>query len=1025
MIRFIDITTGNVYNGDMPYVHWFEGKQSIGLNYDKQFIVLSDVSNLHIILNSEVFCLIDSEKLIPASEKTFFDKTYLDLEEIKTNELILSPSTEYGRGYYIYNFNIVACGKYVGEITEDLYINDEQFTIGADFIDENEALSVNLKNFGMELSNEVQRAIYEKRIDEQKTDFILLNRKFKELLNEYINVIANKGSYKSIINSLKWFEYGELTQLYEYWKHPEPNKEYLSKRDITQFITKKTENLLYSMQKTAYMGISAALDKVAKTEDGSTQYDNTVDESKIGEEPTFWGYSPLQYNEFFANAQWCTIYNKDKTVTFRLAVDREIMGFAPQISFEGTYVGLEYKNGYYEYTTSEKYEYGELLPEVWFFWLACYYGVIRVDIPYTKIGSKNNKGDVILPSGWNWVISGGNDNMLSLLNEPNPLLENVSMLWSKNEMSLKMVLLGNFFATYFMPIHLDLIHSTIENIVYTQTIKMPYGALFKRFDAIDNIHTIDCKLEKVYHLKNVETYTNINTPFGFLNKKLTDEDQDLFIVGVEEQFSITGTNPTEANKGYNLQHFKGIGVLVPFNCTICEIGKSATITEGEIHIYKYENYNKNGIEKQRVIHKLTRNTSNVPHISTNGKLEIKFNLLIQEIGEYKVQLAFRRSDGALYTRTFDFSVDGEITPTLSMYRLVPKYPNPAVISTKLIQWLQNEGDENKDVIQLGSVADYVMNPVQQFKVTTDRNLTSSNVLDFDPYLLYMQFISTSKETTNTVHNHQVIIVKFSEPDRNGEYAFSLIKNNKIIRINYVPKDKLIDDSADKYKSFIWFVLDKYGRIENDPYYTPSSDPNVLAEFGGNTYKYIIGISKYPNTHDNARYVFEGQKSKNIVDRWSRFMFIPYFYKLEKIGETSYFERVAQNKTQEEIFADRNAENTYTIDKTDVVCFLPDIKCIKRPSDFMWKFVCKTTENSIEPITYRNVNGTNEFPTILRPLFGRYDFRILPEIGYYDVVMNYKMDNAQLKNETKTISSQFIVSRDKIDRSIKPTDTNIA
>ena len=53
---------------------------------------------------------IDAEKLIPTSEKTFFDKTYLDLEEIKTNELILSPSTEYGRGYYIYNFNIVASG---------------------------------------------------------------------------------------------------------------------------------------------------------------------------------------------------------------------------------------------------------------------------------------------------------------------------------------------------------------------------------------------------------------------------------------------------------------------------------------------------------------------------------------------------------------------------------------------------------------------------------------------------------------------------------------------------------------------------------------------------------------------------------------------------------------------------------------------------------------------------------------------------------------------------------------------------
>ena len=894
MIRFIDITTGNVYNGDLPYVHWFDGKQSIALNYDKQFIVLSDEPELHITLDSEVFYLVDPEKINSESEKTFFDKTYLDLEEIKTNELILQPACAVSSDFYAYSFNIIACGAYVGEITEDLYINNNKFAVGADFVDENEALSVNLKNFGMELSNEVQRAIYEKRIDEQKTDFILLNRKFKELLNEYINVIANKGSYKSLINSLKWFEYGDIVQLYEYWKHPEPNKEYLSKRDITQFITTKTENLLYSMQKTAYIGISAALDKVVKTDDG-TQYENYIDES--GEDP-------------------------------------------------------------------------------------------------------------------------------KLLNEPNPLLENVAMLWSKNEMQLKMVLLGNFFATYFMPIHLDLIHSTIENIVYAQTIKMHYGACFERVDVLDNIRTFDCKLNEIYHLKNIETFTNLNTPFGFVNKQLTDEDEGLFILGVEEKFSMLGVDPEEANKGYNLQHFKGIGVLIPFDCTLCEFDKSATLTDGEIHVYRYENYIEGGLTKRKVIHKVSRVTNNVPHIPTDGRLEMHFNLLIQEIGEYKVQLAFRSSDGVLYTRVFDFTVDGEITPTLTMYRLVPKYPNPEVITTKALHWMQEEGDEDTDVIQIGSVADYVMNPVQQFKVSVDSELNPSNEVDLDPYLLYMQFISATTEVSNTVHTNQVIITKFSEPNAQGEYTFRLKHLGRSLVIKYNPTTKLINDSADVCRNFIWIVIDKYGKIENDPYYSPSPDPNILATFGGSTYKYIIGISKNPNDENYSPYELE-QNQSNIVGRWSRFMFIPYFYKLEKIGETSYFERVSQNKTQEEIFADRNAEDTYTIDKTDVVCFLPDVKCIKRPSDFMWKFVCKTTEHSIEPITYRNVNGTNEFPTILQPLFGRYDFRILPEIGYYDVVMNYKMDSAQSKNETKTISSQFIVSRDRVDRSIKPTDTNVA
>ena len=51
-----------------------------------------------------------------------------------------------------------------------------------------------------------------------------------------------------------------------------------------------------------------------------------------------------------------------------------------------------------------------------------------------------------------------------------------------------------------------------------------------------------------------------------------------------------------------------------------------------------------------------------------------------------------------------------------------------------------------------------------------------------------------------------------------------------------------------------------------------------------------------------------------------------------------------------------------------------------------------------------------FPAILQPLFGRYDFSILPDAGYYDVVFNYKLDDQEENNQTKTISSQFIISK---------------
>ena len=467
MIRFIDVNTGNVYNGNTPYVHWFEGKQSVGLNYDKRFIILSDKQELEIKLNSDVFHLIDPKKIQDKNKVSKYDKEYYNLKTLKTN-VLYSTGISYSE-YFIHSFNVIAQGNYVGEITDDLYIDNEKFILGADFYDENESLGINLANFGSEISNEVQRAIYEKDIDEQKVDFVLMNRKFKELLNEYINVLGNKGSYKSLVNALKWFEYGELTKIYEFWKRPEPNKNYLTIKDLSSIANTRTEELLVSNSKTTFIGIGCALNKI-KT---------------IGDE-------------------------------------------------------IVYENKYEE-----------------------------------------------LP------------NTLQLLNEPNPVLEDNVILWSKEDMSLKMSLLGNFFATYFMPIHLDLLFSTIERTIYTDTIKMVSFDKIDRFDFIDEINTFKCNINDVYHLTNVETFTYPDTIFGFENKessKIDFRDEHLEIVGVETKMpNLEGLSENEIleyGKAYNLQHYRGIGVIVPFNCELI-LPKGSVITYANIKIYKNTAYCKN------------------------------------------------------------------------------------------------------------------------------------------------------------------------------------------------------------------------------------------------------------------------------------------------------------------------------------------------------------------------------------------------------------------------------------------------
>lgn len=901
MIRFIDTNTGNVYDGSKPYIHWFDGKQSVNLNYDKQFIILTDAKQVEIKTKGEVFYLVDNKKIGYSHddkgrpvERTFNDKNYLDLDVLKTDYLYYTDSVKYGN-LYIYSFNIIAQGKYVGEVTDTFTINGEEFSIGADFVDENESLGINLANFGAEISNEIQRAIYEASLDEQMTDYILINRKFKELLNEYINILGNKGSYKSLINSLNWFEYGDIVKLYEYWKHAEPNKNYLSKRDITQFVNEQTEELLYSNAKTTFIGISAALESIVKEND-EIVYENNYDEKQ--------------------------------------------------------------------------------------------------------------------------------SDTAQLVDEPNPELEKRVLLWSKEDMSLKMVLLGNFFATYFLPIHLDLIHCTIENIVYAGTLKMATLPKMERTDIFDEINDIKCNVDKLYHLSNIETFTNPNTPFGFNHNTNFDEtDEALEILGVDETL-YPFTTPLDKAKVYHMQHFKGIGVLVPVKCTLYNVKNTAVITDASIKIYKYYTSG-----KEIVIDKtIERETNNIEHLPINNKVFISFNLLIREIGKYKVQLEFRRSDGITYIKVFEFEVDGETHQLLGMYKIVPRYKELELNQFSIKKWIDTKDDNDEDIsLPFGHIADYVFDPVHYAAKSPDERT------------LYTQFISATRENIyNTVHTNQVFLIKARKGDgklgvdpislQNLEISKtdgSISLKNIIENINPSTGRSSASNETVNVNDIVWFTMDRAGNFVN-----PSSE-DVIAEWTTDEeYLYLIGINTSPNIDDPKYSRYKITKNSDSVKVWLRDMFIPYFYKLEKFGEVSFFDKTVDNLSNEDLYKIRTSPDTYTLNRTDVVCFLPELRCVRRPKDFMWKYICKTNNTEITPILFRrgdmevqvennsqvkllpNDNKYTQitpFPTILQPLFGKYDFRVLPSVGYYDVILNYKLDDGEEENQTKSVSSQFIVS----------------
>jgi hypothetical protein len=170
------------------------------------------------------------------------------------------------------------------------------------------------------------------------------------------------------------------------------------------------------------------------------------------------------------------------------------------------------------------------------------------------------------------------------LNEPVPELVNASLKHTIDDMALKMVLVGNYFSTFFMPMHLDLIHSTIESVVYATTLKIQRGITLERSDYFNNIEDFDCSLrtETEYYLRNVSTQTGRGTIAndyidestklvnGFTKYVDADSYGRVKIFGADLIApDMQGTRPTNDElRNFFMRTYTGVGVLVPVKCTL-------------------------------------------------------------------------------------------------------------------------------------------------------------------------------------------------------------------------------------------------------------------------------------------------------------------------------------------------------------------------------------------------------------------------------------------------------------------------
>ena len=253
MIKFINKNTGTPVD---PDVIRFDEDGSVGIFYQKQLFFLSDEPEILATVPTAdgVFFIYDLDRYSPGGT--------IDDIRVRGKKLIGDRLGE--SGWYIYNINIGAKSDVAGAYTEQLSIGGQKVNIRCEMYGEREENGILLHNQGVDLPKDIVRAFYDTDIHDMNVDWIVLNRKYKELILEAADIIYNKGSYASLINSLRWFEYGDMLKIYEFWSTPDMIT--LHRKELNLEWNDTVRSLAEIYMKTTY--ISLALDTMKEKTDG-------------------------------------------------------------------------------------------------------------------------------------------------------------------------------------------------------------------------------------------------------------------------------------------------------------------------------------------------------------------------------------------------------------------------------------------------------------------------------------------------------------------------------------------------------------------------------------------------------------------------------------------------------------------------------------------------------------------------------------------------------------------------------------
>ena len=905
MIRFIDLRNGNVFNGEQPYTFWFEEGQSVSFNYVRKICFVSTKYEHTISLDSPVFTLLDISKITEhtGALEILDQQKYYSLEPTDTLPGLKVPAdvhslTLTGTPYnnlYVYMIYILGRSVSSGEFKDVFYIDDTPYNIGADFYNEDERLSINLGNYGMDLPYEVQKAVYDTNVHEELRDNITMNRKYKELLLEYFDILVNKGNYKSLLDSLNWFEYGNLVSMREFWNEkgtPYYYYEELNRIAEDDFMMKVSE-----MIKKTYIGIYLGLKKLKRSADGkSIEYENH--------------HNYVWHNDN-QDIQWATLlqldgnpagtaiiqdpYNTDHDRLMRMAYPTEVRDYDDEHPGpgEGAPVHEDLDEG-------------------------------------TATDSQQGATFKLM---WPEYEGSGEDGSILLLNELNPIIEDIAAKWSQTDLALKMTMVGNFYSTYFMPIHLDLIHSTIEAMVFSVCLKILYHTRLIRWDSQGTFNAMKVDRTTTGYLEPLkDLYVYSDTLF----RQPLGNENPWDYVGVE---GIRDNRDDDEGKKYiGIHRFGGIGCLVRYCCsfkTMAPVVRELIVITNDLVPFPMIR------ESQDVYGEfMTPDPETEEQPSWVQDINIDFDILLQMSGNTHINFMFYTADGQTFIHTDELDVQADAGRDISLYR-VSKRVNPAVVN--LTQQL-----DGKPKYNLEGICNYMFGQYN----------TGYNVY---PEYMYSQTLAAHDGGVGLNH-----VVAFKAFDSNIQpYIYY---DNTLVEFpgsSSTSVNDIIDVLNEQVPSYRWYVTWE----EDDDIQAADQLPEVVTDD-----EEVIDIEE-PETHIvgiSKSFMHDGMP---LVEIRSGEHPLPHNTTNRYVCESRFVNIMQRFKPTTE----------YEFDADAVLMLVPSFgENVTYPIyDAVWTLHnISTGETFVSKIDGR-YNGD-----VMTPFAARYDDRLLSS-GYYDVMFQYR------------------------------------